>query len=226
MLPDSRVCTKCGLDKPLSEFSKASRGKYGRKANCKACDSARWYANPKSQALPPGEVKRRLEERRGDTKKCNGCGEIKPRTEFHKASDGVHGPILQTICKICHAARVREWYSRTGGQSDTNDRRLNLKQLYGITLDEYDAMLAAQGGVCAICKREERSKRDGKIMRMPVDHCHTTGRVRGILCHACNRAIGLLGEDADVIRKVIKYLLEHREPGVSDLSPGASPDMR
>ncbi|MGW1497585.1 endonuclease VII domain-containing protein [Streptomyces mirabilis] len=160
--------------------------------------------------MPPEEVKQRLDERRGDTKKCTNCGEEKPRTEFHKSHDGKHGPVLKSICKICHAAQVREWYSRNTERAITNHRRLRIKQAYGLTPEQYDAMVEEQNGVCAICGRPERAKRDGKVMRMPVDHCHKTGRVRALLCHACNRAIGLLGEDIDLMRKAIEYLLSHR----------------
>jgi hypothetical protein len=210
MRPDSRRCTKCAVDKPLSEFSKAPRGKYGVKSSCKACDAARARTNFKSRALPPGEVARRLVERRGESKKCTKCLEDKPRTEFYKSHDGKHGPVLKSICKQCHAAQVRGWYSQNSDQSNSNRRRLQLKQNYDLTPEEYDAMLAAQGGVCAICQKPERVKRQGKVMRMPVDHCHATGRVRALLCHSCNRAIGLLGDDVELLRAATEYLLRHK----------------
>lgn len=70
---------------------------------------------------------------------------------------------------------------------------------YGITVKDYDSMLKSQGGVCAICKRESRK-------RLYVDHCHTTGKVRGILCVSCNFAIGLMDDDISIIEKSIQYL--------------------
>lgn len=210
MFPDSRECRKCGVDKPLSEFSKAPRGKYGRKATCKACDAARWKANPVSKAMPAEVVRARLEARRGDSKQCRKCLEAKPRTEFHKSHDGKHGPVLKSICKACHAAQVRGWYGENSDRSNTNRRRLQLKSNYGLTPEQYDAMLDAQGGVCAICKRPERAKRQGVVLRMPVDHCHETGRIRALLCHSCNRAIGLFGEDVGLMESAIQYLLRHK----------------
>lgn len=209
MLPDSRSCTKCALEKPLSEFSKAPRGKYGRKSTCKSCDSERAQRNFKSRALPAEEIGRRLADRRGASKRCRKCHEIKDRSEFHKSHDGTHGPVLKSICKICHAAQVREWYGRNTGRAASNKRRLAIKQNYGLTLEQYDAMVAAQNGLCAICDRPERAQRQGKVMRMPVDHCHKTGRIRALLCHSCNRALGLLGDDVDLLRKAIEYLLRH-----------------
>lgn len=88
-----------------------------------------------------------------------------------------------------------------------NKRRLGLK-LYGLSEQQYADMLAAQGGVCAICDQDEPSAhgRTGKQFRLSVDHCHVTGRIRGLLCQKCNRAIGLLGDDAELLRKAIEYL--------------------
>ncbi|WP_329391128.1 endonuclease VII domain-containing protein [Streptomyces sp. NBC_01351] len=61
-------------------------------------------------------------------------------------------------------------------------------------------MIAAQGGVCLICR---------KAPAVHVDHCHETGRVRGVLCFNCNTAIGKLGDDPDVARRVVTYLEGH-----------------
>lgn len=77
-------------------------------------------------------------------------------------------------------------------------RAVALKALYGITVDEYEMMLRAQGGVCAICGREESHRsRTGVVRRLTVDHDHSTGRVRGLLCHSCNVMLGFLRDDAD-----------------------------
>lgn len=71
---------------------------------------------------------------------------------------------------------------------------------YGITLEDYNRMLEAQGGHCAICPRVPGTK------RLPVDHNHDTGAVRGILCDRCNRAIGLLGDSTDLLESALNYL--------------------
>jgi hypothetical protein len=77
---------------------------------------------------------------------------------------------------------------------------------------EYNALLREQGGVCAVCGKDEPNAhgRTGKQFRLAVDHCHQTGAVRGLLCQKCNRAIGLLGDDPALMRKAISYLLRHR----------------
>jgi hypothetical protein len=72
-------------------------------------------------------------------------------------------------------------------------RDANLKALYGISLRSYEDMLRRQDGVCAICARPPRGKRP-----LDVDHDHVNGRVRGLLCGNCNRAIGLLEENPEL----------------------------
>lgn len=86
-----------------------------------------------------------------------------------------------------------------------NTRRAWMKYRYGIVPEEYDAILQSQGGVCAICKRVN------SLGRLHIDHCHTTGRVRGLLCHNCNKAIGHLKESIDNALSLIAYLRQSKE---------------
>lgn len=81
--------------------------------------------------------------------------------------------------------------------ADRNRYRLLIR--YGITIDTYESILLEQDGVCAIClmKKEET---------LHVDHCHNTGKVRGLLCGSCNRALGLMKDNTDFLLKAIQYL--------------------
>lgn len=76
---------------------------------------------------------------------------------------------------------------------------------HGLDPIEYERMYAAQGGVCLICSKACVSRR-----RLSVDHCHDTGKIRGLLCAKCNRAIGLLGDDAVLVFKAYSYLVGHK----------------
>lgn len=80
-----------------------------------------------------------------------------------------------------------------------------LKSTYGITPEQFDALLASQGGVCAICGKLPPAIK-GAPGQWNVDHCHKTGAVRGILCSPCNIGIGQLGDDPDRLRVAIAYL--------------------
>lgn len=92
------------------------------------------------------------------------------------------------------------------GRSQTKeyDLELHMKRSYGLGFKEYEEMLFKQNGVCAICNSEP-PKNQHKT-RLNIDHCHTTGKVRGLLCDACNRAIGLLKDSPDLLNKAINYL--------------------
>ena len=95
------------------------------------------------------------------------------------------------------SSAVRTQHRATSGRS----RASHLKRKYGITLDDYEAMLVAQGGGCAICGAPEP---DGQSLH--VDHDHDTGAVRGLLCFTCNAGIGMFDHDIDLLSAAVDYL--------------------
>lgn len=86
-----------------------------------------------------------------------------------------------------------------------------LKKSYGISLEKYQEMLEQQGHVCAICKKPEQVVAKGKIKALAVDHDHSTGEIRGLLCQACNKALGLLNDDISLFQESINYLQTKRK---------------
>jgi hypothetical protein len=84
---------------------------------------------------------------------------------------------------------------------------------YGLSKEAYNTLLESQGGVCAICRGPQVNGRK----RLDVDHDHRTGRVRGLLCGFCNRAIGMLGDDMSLILKTYRYLEYHKGIVISGL---------
>lgn len=91
-------------------------------------------------------------------------------------------------------------------------RDTDLRRMHGISLDEYEARLASQKGVCAICRKPESAlhPKDGTPRNLAVDHCHQHGHLRGLLCSACNTAIGLLNDDPELAVRAAKYLASHK----------------
>ncbi len=85
-------------------------------------------------------------------------------------------------------------------------RDKELRNRFGITRDEYNALLAEQGGVCAICDQPETAVRMGHVLPLSVDHNHRTNAIRGLLCSACNIGIGSLAESKERLLKAIAYL--------------------
>jgi hypothetical protein len=87
-----------------------------------------------------------------------------------------------------------------------------LKKLYGITVEQYDSLLAEQKGCCAICGSTSSYSRNYKNTaraKFSVDHCHATGKVRGLLCTKCNRALGLLNDSIESVLRMSEYLKKH-----------------
>jgi hypothetical protein len=95
----------------------------------------------------------------------------------------------------------------------TKYRQYNYAKNYqGMTIPAFDALLAGQGGVCAICRKPEKdfdNTGTGKVRNLNVDHDHVTNAVRGILCSSCNRGLGLFSDDPDLLITAAAYLERH-----------------
>ena len=113
--------------------------------------------------------------------------------------------------------RVAEWQKanpdRVAETSRANyikrrdvERNSRLKMKYGITQAQYDAMFLEQRGLCAVCRQHETTARWSSLC---VDHCHETGKVRGLLCNRCNRAIGLMRDSGDLLQTAAAYINHH-----------------
>ena len=124
-------------------------------------------------------------------KQCNTCGMTYPLADYQvdKRRPGTRG----AKCRHCRNAEKR-------ARPAEERRRYQLKFHYGITPEEYAQMEAAQGGACAIC---------GEVKPLVVDHHHKSRRVRKLLCHNCNLAIGHLQDDPYIAAKAAEYLKEN-----------------
>lgn len=91
------------------------------------------------------------------------------------------------------------------------ESNLKLKIRYGITTEQYDELFSNQNGCCYICGNEEtaRHNRSKEVQKLAVDHCHKTGKVRGLLCQDCNRGIGKFHDDPIRLQNAINYLTKH-----------------
>ena len=155
------------------------------------------------------------------TKYCSGCNTTKEITQFHIDNSEKDGHRFQ--CKVCRNAKQREYAKNNKDvikirnaakaeqrkvyyQSDKgieSSRRSHLKRKYDITLEEYNKLLKQQNNKCKICNSEETCQRNNFLS---VDHEHSTGRIRGLLCNNCNRALGLFQDSMDVLHNAIMYL--------------------
>lgn len=97
-------------------------------------------------------------------------------------------------CKLCDRAHLAAYRK-------ANPRRVknkNFKDRYGITVDEYEAMKNAQDGRCRICLAT------GRVLY--VDHCHNSGKIRGLLCSQCNSGLGMLKDSSVLVKRALDYL--------------------
>lgn len=140
---------------------------------------------------------------------CNSCKKSKNLNSFGADCTKTSG--LTSNCKNCRsdAERIRRQDPKYKKQiqkyksNPINKRRtkdLALKRIFGISIEEYDVLFNYQNELCAICKQKQDSK------SLSVDHCHDTGRVRGLLCAACNQGIGHFKDDTQLLKRAIMYL--------------------
>ncbi len=160
------------------------------------------------------------------TKTCTYCGLVLPATTeyFYRSKKFIHcNDGLVYICKKCDKLKsdaYRKKYKEKVSASKKRYYNLNkdkirshmLLKLYGIDSEEYDKLLHSQNGVCAICKQPETHKLRGKVPPLSVDHNHDTGKIRGLLCNTCNRAIGLFRDDPKLLKTAAWYINVNRSP--------------
>lgn len=148
------------------------------------------------------------------TKACGICREDLPLERFSR--NGVDpqsgAQIYQWACKGCVSARRKERYQPKS--AETNARNY-FRTRYSITVEQYEARLAEQGGCCAICGRTQEE--NGARLSVDHDHecCPMKGRscgkcIRGLLCNSCNTGMGHLGDDPDRLLAAAAYILQTR----------------
>jgi hypothetical protein len=131
-------------------------------------------------------------------KQCIRCKKKKCLEDFYKNSTTKDQ--RQKECKQCNTERKKEWYvSEKGKKSSANTK---LKARFGITLDQYEEMYKQQDGKCLICGATESIHGH----RLAVDHCHTTLKIRGLLCKSCNVGLGNFYEKPELLRNAAKYI--------------------
>lgn len=164
-------------------------------------------------------------------KVCKTCGLTKALDDFYRAPGMRDG--RRNECKTCNLAakreryladpqaaiaRVKRWQQENPERYRENQRRIrsspagkerqragHLRRKYGITVEQYDELLASQGGRCAICRREPRPD-----ISLHLDHDHQSGQLRGILCFRCNNALGDFDDDSTLLRAALGYLGQHQ----------------
>lgn len=137
-----------------------------------------------------------------DSLRCSVCEKEYPDEAFTKGANKYEREKRrgrQSRCKRCRA-KTRSDYEKG------LYRERNIKKLYGITVDQFNAMLIRQEGKCAICGTTEPGGKGNFF----VDHCHETGKIRELLCLHCNSAIGYFRDNISYMQKGIDYINKHK----------------
>jgi hypothetical protein len=134
-------------------------------------------------------------------KLCSKCDQTKAVSQFRTRRDRVHPA---SICRDCDVLNKTVYYKRNGTTTEykRHARQGHLRRKFGLTEEKFLQLLQDQGGKCAICGISP----DESTRRFHVDHCHTTGAVRGILCFKCNSGLGSFDDKKGLLRAALSYL--------------------
>jgi thiol-disulfide isomerase/thioredoxin len=179
------ICSKCGKDLETKYFSYRVDKGYHR-TTCRFCTHG-------YKASRLDKTNNTLELFQKGLKICSNCKEIKTIDNYNFYKKSAVG--LASWCNTCRKEH----------------RTLNIdksyiaviKRKYGISEEEYIQILKKFDNKCGICSSTDSG---GRSKRMSLDHCHKTGKIRGILCHSCNTGLGLLKDSTEILQKAIDYL--------------------
>lgn len=198
-------CERCNRIKPVNSFLKRKATLDGYQQMCRECFTG----------APDGFLK------------CKRCRQTKPEDQFYRRKGVLTGRSRK--CTECTKVLSAEWLSKNREHCRARDREYYhnnkamfreslLRSKYGIGIAEYEQMLEQQSGVCAIC---EQPQSDPRYEALAVDHCHATGRIRGLLCNLCNKSLGGFKDSPERLRRAAEYLESAFASDPTPASPGS-----
>lgn len=207
-------CNKCKRAKLHSEFDRCAASPIGIQSMCRSCRIDR-HGLIKVRACGRCQGEHIVSEHRSyngrsewtcdpcraAVKHCTQCNSYRPIGEFAKRGDTSVGRTAH--CRTCMAAK---WTA-----ADHSQRTRAKRSRFGLSYDEYLAMCIEQGNRCRVCGNPETDvHQSGRTRELAIDHDHSTGEVRGLLCGKCNKAIGLMLDDPERLRSAAEYLESSR----------------
>lgn len=192
----TKVCIKCNQEQPFDYFVNDKNRQDGKFPYCKTCTSTN-----------PDRFIEKYADKLEGVKKCPDCGKKYPYSEFYNNKNDSRG--MSSQCKKCMMKRRKVWEVENPDMHFDKRRGYGLRKNYGITINDYNDMFEKQNGLCAVCGSDSNGTTRSK--HLFVDHDHTTGKIRGLLCNKCNQALGLLNDNTSVLERAINYLLKRHD---------------
>lgn len=178
---ETKVCTKCKIEKPITSFRKANKYKDGYQYNCKYCVDGKEPHKPIIEG----------------NKTCTKCKISKDISEFGNIK--VKGILFkQSSCKLCKYKIRTEKRKLNPKLESFRKRKQSLKSKYNLKIEDYEKMYKEQKGCCKICNKQ--------VDILAVDHCHNTLKIRGLLCSNCNISLGGFKDSIENLKNAITYL--------------------
>lgn len=191
-----KTCSNCKKIKQIVNFSKCLRNSDGLQSRCKECCKQATLKSRQKRLSQDPEADKRV--KRIWYKKNQELSKERTRKyrlehpEWAKEADAKHRVLYNWRVKFPEKAKDL-------GKRQAFKRKL---KKYGLSPEQFQAMIDGQEGKCAICKIVP----SGGLV---IDHNHTSGKIRELLCNSCNPAVGMIGENPDIARKIIEYLTKH-----------------
>lgn len=206
MKTDTKICTKCGRELPATEefFYKDKYQKNGLKSHCKICEKEYRDQNKERSKQYGKEYRKQHKEEKKQyylkhKEKIN-----EKRKEYYSNNKELINEKGKEYNKIYREINKQKIKERRQAKRDITYKK-EISRLYNLTIDEYNKKLQNQNNECFICKKELTTRK-----YTAIDHCHISGKVRGILCRECNLALGLVKEDTNILKSMITYLEQHK----------------
>lgn len=175
-----RRCCKCRVEKPVDKFCRNKAIKDGIHIKCKQC------CNDEAKARKEARRNGLISTVQRNSKPCSKCQQVRPISDFYVDNNSSDG--RTSCCKSCQAPRIRNRH---------------LAKHYGLSIRDFQYLLARQGNRCAICHTDTPG---GSNNQFHVDHCHKTGVLHGLLCTKCNVALGHMDDDPARLEAAACYL--------------------
>lgn len=187
---ETQVCTKCNIEQSIKEFRRDQHNPTGHHVHCRKCfNNYQKEYRARNKSSINSYANNYYKENAERIKKMRILRKQGKSTEKYHSKN--------------KSFSENSYYKRLGWKK-TRERSWKQRGIIGMTYDLYEDMLKNQDNKCAICKLEHSN-----LKKLHVDHCHKTGKVRGLLCNNCNNGLGKLGDSVENLELAIQYLKQN-----------------